>query len=320
MIILIISYVLRLHDFSFKEFNSYAIMMMNRRNGGYWMKKYNIAGIHLAIHHLFDDYLKDNIEAYEISEHEKIDYTIECQLIHPIIEPQGQNIISKSAYIYRDSKKMIVYNKKGQHIKQMIEYFHDESKITILIDPTLHPRPAEAEYIMLSMVFMEIAMKHRFISIHGAAIKFQEEAIIFSAPSQTGKSTHASYWDQMFSIEWINDDKPLIRYENDGFTVYGSPFSGKSKRNKNIHCPLRTIIFLKQGKTNHLSSLTDKEIFEELMINIMRPTEEKDWHLIIDDLNQLIKKVPIYRYEATHNNEAARILKSYLYQGESHES
>ncbi len=284
------------------------------------MKKYNIAGIRLAIQYHFEDYLKDNIEAYEISEHEQVDHTIECQLMHPIIEPQGQSVVSKSAYIYRDQTKMVVYNKKGHHIKQMIEYYVDEPKITISIDPTLHPRPAEAEYIMLSMVFMEIAMKHHFISIHGAAIKFQDEAIIFSAPSQTGKSTHASYWDQAFSVEWINDDKPLIRIENEGVTVYGTPFSGKSKRNTNIHCPLKAIIFLKQGPSNHLSTLTDKEIFEELMINIMRPTEEKDWHTVIDDLNQLINLVPIYRYEATHHIESARILKSHLYEGESHES
>lgn len=284
------------------------------------MKKYNIAGIRLAIHHHFDEYLKDNIEAYEIHDDEAVQYVINCKIIHPIIEPQGQVVTSQSALIIKDSTKMIVFNKKANNVKQMIEYEENHHRITISIDPTLHPRPAEAEYVMLSMVFMEIAMKHRFIAIHGAAIQYQDQVIIFSAPSQTGKSTHASYWGQAFQVEWINDDKPLIRFEKDQWLVYGSPFSGKSKKNRNLSSPLKTIIFIKQGSINQISKLTDKDMFNELMINIMRPTEEEDWHHVIDDLNKLIHEIPIYRYDATHDIKAALTLKSYLFEGETHES
>lgn len=49
-------------------------------------------------------------------------------------------------------------------------------------------------------------------------LEIDGKAYMFSAPSGTGKSTHAKLWRDCFGdrVTMINDDKPLIKFREDG--------------------------------------------------------------------------------------------------------
>ena len=60
---------------------------------------------------------------------------------------------------------------------------------------------------------------------HGSAIAVDGQAYLFTAKSGTGKSTHTRLWQKQFGDRavMVNDDKPLLRLDEQGVTVYGTP-------------------------------------------------------------------------------------------------
>ena len=82
-------------------------------------------------------------------------------------------------------------------------------------------------------------------------------AYLFSANSGTGKSTHTGLWLEHFKDKAyiINDDKPVLKKENDSWYVYGTPWSGKYDINANKKELLGGIVFLERSKTNYLEPL-----------------------------------------------------------------
>ena len=62
----------------------------------------------------------------------------------------------------------------------------------------------------------EKLVEYDILLFHGSALCMDGQAYIFTAPSGTGKSTHARLWWEAFGdrVWMINDDKPLIRVQD----------------------------------------------------------------------------------------------------------
>ena len=159
-----------------------------------------------------------------------------------------------------------------------------------------------------------MAIMAGFIPLHASAINYQNEAILFSAPSMTGKSTQAKLW-QTFDpkILIINDDKPLLFIKNNTFYVQGSPFSGKTSENMNIAIPLKTILFIKQSSTNHLSLLDAKKALPLVLKNTQKPKDLMVYEILLSNIDHLIKNIPMYTYQVTKDVSAVTYLHQKLY-------
>jgi esterase/lipase len=176
---------------------------------------------------------------------------------------------------------------------------------------------AETEYVLMGVIFLEISMREGFLPIHASAILYQNQAILFSAPSKTGKSTHANLWKQAYpEIEYINDDKPLLKIVGEEVMVYGSPIAGQKAINTNQHAPLKSIVFLSQGKTNTMKRASIDEALNLLMKNMLRPSDEENWNKALKTIEFIIKTIPIYTLDATKDLEAVYAVKKSLFEGE----
>ena len=101
--------------------------------------------------------------------------------------------------------------------------------------------------------------------LHASFIAFQNKAILFSAPSGTGKSTQADLWQKYVrGVEIINGDRAIIGIEDNGVKAYGLPFCGTSKITLNQSFNLSTIVILRQGKINKLIELAAKDGYKYL--------------------------------------------------------
>ena len=49
------------------------------------------------------------------------------------------------------------------------------------------------------------------LAIHSAAIIYDDKAYLFSAPSGTGKSTHANLWKDEYDCEILNGDVAIAQ-------------------------------------------------------------------------------------------------------------
>ncbi|MGN0261917.1 MAG: hypothetical protein ACI4B9_03610 [Eggerthellaceae bacterium] len=120
--------------------------------------------------------------------------------------------------------------------------------------------PGYSEAIALHTKICEQLLAYNILFLHAAAIEYEGRAYAFCAPSGTGKLTHVRLWcDQLRSkVRVINGDKPLLRYENGGFTVYGSPMKGTEGWGQNISAPLEAICFIYRAPKDKLEPLNDE--------------------------------------------------------------
>ena len=94
----------------------------------------------------------------------------------------------------------------------------------------------ECEYSCAGAEFYMKLLKHQGFMIHASAVEKEGKAYLFSAPSGTGKSTHAQLWRQTFKgepIRIINDDKPAVCLQNGVFYACG----GRAARHGCSGCP-----------------------------------------------------------------------------------
>ena len=119
----------------------------------------------------------------------------------------------------------------------------------------------EREYVYTNQAFINRVTCLGAVMIHSSCISYKGNAILFSADSGTGKSTHTSLWKELYSddVQFINDDKPIIRIIGDKVYAYGTPWSGKTDLNNNVYAPLCNIVFLQRGAKNKKASVDEKE-------------------------------------------------------------
>ena len=153
---------------------------------------------------------------------------------------------------------------------------------------------------------------NKFI-LHSAYMLHNGEAILFSAPSGTGKSTQADLWTKYRGTRTINGDRTLISKENDQYFANGWPVCGSSRICFNETYPLKCIVFLSQAKENRIEKLDYKtkvkKLISELTINYhYAPFVNK----VMDFIDDLIEHVPIYHLECDISENAVICLENQL--------
>lgn len=172
---------------------------------------------------------------------------------------------------------------------------------------------ASEGYLEALAVYRKICdalLEDNLFLFHCSAVGLDKEAVLFTAPSGTGKSTQASLWKQYWKdrVCIVNDDKPLIRIDGDEVTVYGTPWSGKHHRNTNCSLPVRAVILLERGETPRIKREQPGEAFPYLYQQIYRFQEEEKMRKSLELLREFVLRVPVYRLQGTISEESVRIV------------
>lgn len=167
----------------------------------------------------------------------------------------------------------------------------------------------ECEYSCAGADFYMKLLKHQGFMIHASAVEKEGKAYLFSAPSGTGKSTHAQLWRQTFKgepIRIINDDKPAVCLQNGVFYACGTPFSGKTDKNENRKAPIQGLCMLHRGKTNKIQKITSGEALPLILPQTLFYGDEEETNLLLSFLDRFLQSVPVYKMECTMEEEAAK--------------
>lgn len=150
------------------------------------------------------------------------------------------------------------------------------------------------------------------ILVHSSVLMANGQAVMFLAPSGTGKSTHSRLWRKVYGdrVTMINDDKPLVSVHADDegthLTVYGTPWCGKHGIETNTSAPVKAIFILKRSETNYTRKLSSKEVFPHIYRQIYHPNNEMLMKKILPLMLTFAENVEIYELGCNMEEEAAR--------------
>ncbi len=162
------------------------------------------------------------------------------------------------------------------------------------------------EYVALMEKVLEQLVEQGVIYLHGSAICMDGNGYLFTAPSGTGKSTHARIWRERFGdrVQMINDDKPLIRATDDGFFLCGSPWNGKHGLGCQMEAPLRGIIRLRRGETNVMEPMRAFDALKELYLQGHLFSDKRKMKICMEMIGKIIETVPCYSLRCNMEPEA----------------
>lgn len=151
--------------------------------------------------------------------------------------------------------------------------------------------------------------------LHCSCLSCKGDGIIFTAPSGTGKSTHAALWRRHFGddVQMINDDKPLVRERDGVFSVYGTPWRGKHNIGSNISAPIKAIVFLRQAPENTVERLTPFEALSLILQQTVMPADKSKMSTLLDLMDKLMETVPMYRLSCNISDEAVTTIYDMIY-------
>lgn len=149
--------------------------------------------------------------------------------------------------------------------------------------------------------------------LHSSFINWQNNRILFSAPSGTGKSTQADLWNKHENAEIINGDRAGVRNADGVWSAYGLPVAGSSGIYKNKKAQISHIIVLRQGTENKLTRLSPRDAFIKIYSETTIHTWDDEFqNNILNMISDLVQNVPVYLYECLPDESAVEFLKEQI--------
>lgn len=162
-------------------------------------------------------------------------------------------------------------------------------------------------YMESAAQFYTALLRFQGLMLHSSAVEWQGKAYLFSGPSGMGKSTHTRLWQQVYgdAAQVFNDDKPALRYPEEKWYAYGTPWCGKDGINQNKKVPLVGICFLKRGEENSIRQLPPEEALVRIISQTVRKLRKEDnMLLMLQHAEKLAKDVPVFELHCKADEDA----------------
>ena len=178
-----------------------------------------------------------------------------------------------------------------------------EAVVTLDSNPLFGVNNALMVMYALSTANSQTALFHSSVVSNGG------RGYMFLGKSGTGKSTHSSLWLRYIDgSQLVNDDNPVVRRTEDGFRVYGSPWSGKTPCYRNVSYPLGGVVQLSQAPYNAIRRLRPLEAYAALVPSISGKRWDKQ---VAEGLHETEDKmageVRVWHLECLPDEAAARL-------------
>ena len=164
----------------------------------------------------------------------------------------------------------------------------------------------------------EMLAQYHALLLHSSRIALPapgggEETIVFTAPSQTGKTTQARLWQRSMGARIVSNDRTLIRMVGGDVQTSGYPVDGSSPVCDPEKLGIRAIIILRQGKENTARRLKPSEA----MPYLMEQTSADRWNaqemVNIQMLwMDILERCPVWLYFCRPDESAVYALKEIL--------
>ncbi len=147
------------------------------------------------------------------------------------------------------------------------------------------------------------------VIFHSSAIMVDGKAYLFTAPSGTGKSTHTRLWRELLGERavMVNDDKPIVRFVDGKFYVYGTPWMGKHGLGNNIRAEIKAICRISQAPENSIRKATSAEMLMVILNQTLRPKDASSMEKFLNLIEKMLENVDLYALGCNISKDAAEL-------------
>ena len=152
------------------------------------------------------------------------------------------------------------------------------------------------------------------IMIHGGAASYKGKAVLYTGPSESGKSTMSRCLrDSKYDFAMMSDERPVISLIDGVYHACGTPWPSSENIVGDYTDPLKSIMFLVQSPENRLVPISRKVAFERIMKMICIPWFDKT--LVFDFINiidNVLDKVELFEVHFKPDTDIADLIAGYL--------
>lgn len=276
------------------------------------MLQYEIAGIKFCIDHNKSSNF-NRLKFFESNFSTGSDILIRFKVSESFVVPNfmlpQNDILIWHSEINNNEVSTYLYNRRTRRFEYKITADQNWTDVTIHYDK--RTKNIEKTFCLMlgNFIISNKVIFHSGLVLHASSIACSGKGIAFTASSGTGKSTHTTMWEKYYGASVLNDDCPIIRYENDQTNIYGTPWNGSKNKSKNASTQLNAIVFIERASQNSIMELTDKEVIPLLLPRIYLPYRNAElMDAAFQNIEKIMQNIPKYLLRCRPDREAVELV------------
>ena len=279
-----------------------------------YIMRYKICNIIVEIDTI-SVFTMENYCKYRIDNQEKAD-------IHIKVEEIDELNLPSEVCRYQYGHGMYVFYQDGIEYRYMLNHMtmqidkvlvNDGKKQILKILKSTLAIPISEMALFNALGLEALFYERGRIFLHSSFIETEQGAILFTAPSQTGKSTQANLWNKYRDAAVINGDRAGIWKENGRWMAGGIPWCGTSGISENRNIPLLAIVIIKQGPVNQIEPIRFGSKIGRLMEQTtINPWNNEMYQKIQELYIELCQEVPVLSFSCRPDEDAVDVLEMEL--------
>ena len=230
--------------------------------------------------------------------------------------PQGDCIVNTPTFrVYNEKDGTVRYigvvekNWENAYIRAR----HNGRQHKVLLEKSSFTDFVSSQTALSAMAAEHLIAQADGAIFHCSYIEYNGKAILFTAPSETGKSTQAELWNKYRNADIVNGDRAAIRLIDGQLYAAGIPFAGSSTYCHNRTLPLAAIVYLGQAPVTTIRRMSGYQAFMKVWEGVSVNTWDKqDMEKASALVKKLVETVPVFHMPCTPDEDAVIVLEKAL--------
>ena len=273
---------------------------------------YRFAGLDIAVEMPAEIMYRDerNLASFRVeSVSEPHRFTFD--FVEELPQPEGTIIVRQPNFT--------VYAREGREIRYIgghnayLRAEHCGMEHMVQVERRMYGGTIGTKTVLECIGVEHLTARNNGFLFHCSYIDYNGKAILFTAPSETGKSTQAELWHRYRGAEIINGDRAAVRLVDGRIRAEGIPFSGSSQYCKNRSLPVAAIVYLAQAPKTSIRKMRGYEAFSRIWEGISVNTwDRQDMEQVSSVVQKTAEQIPVYYLPCTPDESAVTALEEEL--------
>ena len=240
----------------------------------------------------------------------------EFEIVEDLAAPDGQLLTKNPSFcIYGSGASQVrylgTYGERWEAAHGRVVLCGKQHQVQL--KRSVYPQRVGVKAVLETVAAEHLIARNNGFIFHCSYIDIGGKAILFTAPSETGKSTQADLWHELRGAEIINGDRAAVRMIDGVAKAEGIPFAGSSQYCLNRSLPIAAIVYLGQAPVTTIRKMRGYEAFSKIWEGVSVNTWDRtDVELVSGAVKQVVETVPVYHMPCTPDESAVIALENAL--------